>query len=237
MNDAREEPEFASPREALIIAAIVVVVVRALVPFGDAILYPFTLFATWVHEMGHGLAALAVGGSFDSLEIFWNGSGLAHTNHGPGWPRAVGAAAGLLAPPVLGASILAFARGPKRAVIVLYALSAVMIASVPIWVRSMTGLIVIPLVAIAIALYAWKGGPTLRTIGAQFLGVLLALDTIGGIDYCFQGTATVDGEERPSDVANIASAIGLHWLVWGILIAIVSLALLVIGVRLAWAKR
>jgi hypothetical protein len=231
-----EEPEHASPREALIIAAIVVIVFRLFVPFGGTILYPFTLFATWVHEMGHGLAAIAVGGSFSKLEIFWNASGLASTTTGAGWQRAVVCAAGLLAPPILGTSILTFARGPKRASIVLWILSAVMLASVPIWVRSFTGFIVVPLVAIALAALAWKGGPTMRTIGAQFLGLLLALDTIGGIDYLFTGYATVDGQRRPSDVASIAEAIGLHWLVWGILIAIVSLALVLLGIRLAWSK-
>jgi hypothetical protein len=69
---AEGDDEGVSAREALIVSAIVVIVIRAIVPFGGTILYPFTLFATWVHEMGHGLTGLVVGGSFDKLEIFGN---------------------------------------------------------------------------------------------------------------------------------------------------------------------
>lgn len=33
-------------------------------PWGNYLLYPFTLLATWFHEMGHGLTALLLGESF-----------------------------------------------------------------------------------------------------------------------------------------------------------------------------
>ena len=33
------------------------------VPYGDTLLYPFTLLATWFHEMGHGLASMLLGRS------------------------------------------------------------------------------------------------------------------------------------------------------------------------------
>jgi hypothetical protein len=230
------EEEWVSAREALIIAALVVLIVRTFVPLGGTILYPFTLFATWVHEMGHGITGLLVGGSFDSLEIFGNASGLAHGSVGPGWREALRAAGGLLGPPIVGALILSLGRGPKRAAIVLAVLAAVMLLSVPIWVRSLTGWIAIPIVAVLIGGLAYAGGPIVRTVGAQFLGVLLALDTLSRIDYLFTGSVRVGGADRPSDVAIIAAAIGLHYLIWGALLAAVSLVLLAIGVRLAWAK-
>lgn len=234
--DPGDDDEALSARWALILAALAIVVIRAFVPFGGAILYPFTLFATWVHEMGHGLAGLMTGGSFDKLEIFANASGLAYGRVDPGWPSALRAAGGLLGPPIAGASILAVARGPRRARIVLFVLAAVMLASVPIWVRSFTGWIAVPLVGVLIGALALKRWPTMHHVAAQLLGVLLGLDTIGGIDYLFTGSATVDGRELPSDVQHIASAIGGHYLAWGALLAVVSLALLAIGVRLAWAE-
>jgi hypothetical protein len=232
---APEDDEWVSAREALVIAMLVVWIVRTFVPFGGTILYPFTLFATWVHEMGHGIAGVLVGGTFDRLEIFANASGLAHGRVDPGWPEALRAAGGLLGPPIIGATILAVGRGPKRATIVLAVLAGAMLVSVLVWVRTLTGWIAIPAVAVLLGALAWKGPSWLRTIGAQFLGVLLALDTVTRIDYLFSGTAFVDGHERASDVAIIADAIGLHYLVWGSLLAVVSLALLALGVRLAWA--
>ncbi len=234
--ESDEEDEGLSARWGLILAAVGIVVVRTLVPFGDTILYPFTLFATWVHEMGHGLTGLLVGGSFESLDIFANASGLAHGSVAPGWPRALRAAGGLLGPPLAGATILVLARGPRRARIVLFVLAAVMIASVPIWVRSVTGWIAIPLVAALLGLLAFRPWPTRHQLGAQLLGVLLGLDTISRIDYLFTGSARVDGRDLPSDVAHIAEAIGGHYLLWGALLAVLSLALLALGVRAAWAE-
>jgi hypothetical protein len=40
---------------------------------GRYVLYPFTIPATWFHEMGHGLCAKLLGGSFVSLSLFPEG--------------------------------------------------------------------------------------------------------------------------------------------------------------------
>src|SRR5690348_14106185 len=100
------------PRTAILVAALVIFVITSWVPFGSTALYPLTLFTTWVHEMGHGLTALALGGSFHSLEIRWTTGGTAWSSVADGWPRALVAAGGLLAPPLLGTAILAFVHGP-----------------------------------------------------------------------------------------------------------------------------
>ena len=233
-NAEEEEGPWLNARWAMILAVAFVLIVRSFVPFGRELLYPLTLFATWVHEMGHGLTGLIVGGSFDQLEIFWNASGLAHGSVPSGWPQALRSMGGLLAPPIVGAMILGFARGPKRASIVLYALAALMVLSVPIWVRSITGFVVIPLVALCAGALAYKGGETLRHVGAQLIGVILGLDTITRIDYLFTSEVHVDGRDLPSDISNVASSVGGHYLLWGGLLAAVSLAVVALGVRLAW---
>lgn len=46
------------------------------------LLYPFRLLVTFVHETGHGLAAVATGGEFLQFVINPNGSGLATTRGG-----------------------------------------------------------------------------------------------------------------------------------------------------------
>jgi hypothetical protein len=45
--------------------------------WGNYILYPFSILATWFHEMGHGLTALFLGGNFHKLVMLPNGSGYA----------------------------------------------------------------------------------------------------------------------------------------------------------------
>src|SRR5689334_8968273 len=129
------------PRTAIIVAAVAVFVISHWVPFGGVALYPLTLFTTWVHEMGHGLTAILVGGQFDHLEIQASGAGTAWSMKAPGWPSALVAAGGLLAPPLVGTIILSVVHGPRRARIALGILAGAIVLSLVIWVRSAAGLI------------------------------------------------------------------------------------------------
>ena len=47
------------------------------VPYVRYVFYPFDIFATWIHEMCHGIAALFLRGTIHKLEIFADTSGLA----------------------------------------------------------------------------------------------------------------------------------------------------------------
>jgi hypothetical protein len=221
-------------RGALLLAGLAIALIKFVVPFGRVALYPFTLTATWVHEMGHGIAALLVGGRFDRLEIFADASGLAHTIDRPGWRDAIVCVGGLLAPPIVGAAMFALARGPRRARIVLAALAALMFASIPIWVRTVTGIVAIASVAALTATFAWRGSPRARLVMAQFLAITLALDTVSRSDYLFTSSAMVGGERRASDIQRVADALGGPFIAWGLLVAIVGLALLAVGLRIAW---
>jgi len=217
--------EVRTQRNALVWAIVAILFVQKVVPFGSLILYPFTLLGTWVHEMGHGITSLLVGGTFDRLYIFANASGLAYTAVAPGWRHGLVSLGGLLGPPIVGALVLLLARGPRRARIVLFALAGALALSLLVWVRSVTGWISMPLVTIGIGLVAWKAAPARRLFVAQLVGALLALDTVSGLDYLFRENVFVDGRDRASDIANVATALGGHYLVWGFLVAGVSLAM------------
>ena len=69
-------------------------------------------------------------------------------------------------------------------------------------------------------------------MSAQLLGVLLAFDTVGRVDYMFLETVRIGGRELPSDVATVAEHLGGYYLFWGVLLTLVSFALLVVGVLL-----
>jgi hypothetical protein len=64
------------------LAAVVVVFILWNIPQLDFLLYPFRLFVTYVHEAGHGTAALLTGGQFLRFEMFPDGSGFAVTRGG-----------------------------------------------------------------------------------------------------------------------------------------------------------
>ena len=233
MNSPRR-PAARSSRATLLVAAALVLALERVVPYGRYLLYPFTLLGTFIHEMGHGLAAILVGGHFEKLEIFADASGLAHTSAPPGVREAFVAAGGLLAPPLVGALLLALGRGPRRAALLLGLLSASLIGSLVLFVRSPIGFVSLGPLALAIAAFAYFSDGEGRMMGARFLGLLLALDTVTRIDYLFAAHASVGGSDRPSDVAAIAHALGGPILLWGALIAGLSFALLALGLWAAW---
>lgn len=226
-------------RGALVVAVIVSVLIGSFVPFGSTVLYPFTLLATWVHEMGHGLTAVVVGGSFERLEIFSDASGLAYTSHragaGAGARGAWISLGGLVAPPIVGAIVLGVARGPRRAQIFLVTFAVALLASLAVWVRSVTGFVALPLVAALILVFVRWGGPGERMFMAQFLGLRLALDTVGrGMDYIFTDSATIAGVKRPSDIASVAEGFGGPRVVWSMIVAGFCLLCVASGLWLAF---
>ncbi len=224
-------------RRAFVLAAIALLCLEKLVPFGSRILYPLTLLATWVHEMGHGLTTLAVGGHFSRLEIFSDASGLAWTSAAPGWRDGLVSAGGLVAPPLVGAATLALVRGPRRARLFLSLLALALVASLTIWVRTTTGWIAMPLCALLAGGLAWGASPTERLFAAQLLGLCLALDTVTRIDYLFRASVRIDGTDRASDIAGVAHAFGGNYLVWGVLIAAFSIVLVLGGLYFALRRR
>ena len=224
-----------SSRRALVYAVGIAWLLEHVVPFGRLVLYPFTLLATWVHETGHGVTALAMGGHFDRLLIFGDASGLALTRTATPVANAVVCLGGMLAPPLVGAILLAFARGPGRARAALAALALGMLATLVVWVRSPVGFVVVPACAALLGWAAWSWAPARRLVLAQFIAITLALDTVGRmVGYALSTKATVGGSERTSDVAAVADALGGNHLLWGVAVITVALALLAAGLWAAW---
>ena len=229
------------PRSAILIAAALVYIVGAYVPFGHEALYPLTLFTTWVHEMGHGLTALVLGGDFHRLEIFRDASGFARSSIEPGWRHGFVSLGGLLAPPLVGAAIIAFVHGPRRARIVLAGLAIAILVSLAIWVRSATGIIAMPIVAALLAWASWRGwfdeSPERRVILAQVLGVVLGLDTLTRmVGYVFTAKVEIDGKTVTSDIGNVADNFGGSYIVWGMLVTAVAVGLLAGALWWAWRR-
>lgn len=124
-NTVREGRQFLG-----LIAAAVITVVLWQLPGGNYALYPFTILATWFHEMAHGLMALILGGNFSKLLIFSNGSGVAYYSR----PLALGgigkvsvAAAGPMGPPIAGAVLIWTSHSLKAASLTLKLLGCVLL--------------------------------------------------------------------------------------------------------------
>ncbi|WP_414585022.1 M50 family metallopeptidase [Scytonema sp. PCC 10023] len=220
-----------------LIAAAIATIILWQVPAGDYILYPFTILATWFHEMGHGLMALLLGGQFRKLEIFGNGSGVASyamsLSLAPIGPALV-AAAGPMGPPIAGAALILASRSFKAANLSLKILGGFLLVSTIIWVRSLFGIVAIPLLGLIILGIALKAPRWVQGFTVQFLGVQACVSTYHQLDYLFSYSA---GPLGLSDTAQIQQRLLLPYWFWGGLMAVASLVILVQSLRIAYRSR
>lgn len=219
----------------LILAAFVVLALPSL-PFGNYLVYPFTILTTWFHEMGHGLTAMLLGQKFEQLLIYANGSGVAQSRvdvDASPFLRAAIAAGGPLAPTFVGAGLIVASAHEKLWRPVLWGTSIAMFASVILYVRSVVGFAVLPLIALTLAVIAWKGSRGVNRFTLQFLGVLGAMSMFSDYRYFFTEAVEIGGETILSDTGQIEAALWLpHW-VWATLILLMSAAM--VGASLKYA--
>ncbi|MEA5549553.1 M50 family metallopeptidase [Anabaena cylindrica UHCC 0172] len=206
-------------------------------PAGDYILYPFTILATWFHEMGHGLMALMLGGNFQKLQIFSNGSGVASyfvsSSLGPIGPGLV-AAAGPMGPPIAGAALILASRNFKTASLSLKILGGFLLFSTLVWVRSWFGLIAIPILGLIILGVALKTPRWVQGFAIQFLGVQACVSTYHQLNYLFSYTA---GPLGLSDTAQMQRYLLLPYWFWGGFMAVASLVILVRSLQVAYRSQ
>lgn len=220
-----------------LVAAAAATVLLWQVPGGNYLLYPFTILATWFHEMAHGLAALMLGGGFTQLLVFPDGSGVAQYSgplmFGP-IGRALTAAAGPLGPPIAGGILILTSRNIRTASLGLKFLGAVLLISTVLWVRSLFGLIMIPLLGAVILAVSVKGSPQTQVFAVQFLGVQACVSTYRQFGYLFSYSA---GPLGISDTAQMQQALLLPYWFWGALLAVSSLLILLLSLRQAYRPR
>lgn len=223
-------------RHTILLIAVVTVVVWQ-VPYGPQVLYPLTILATYAHEMGHGLTALSMGASFDTLKMYADGSGLAHWHGDVGRiGRALIAAGGLVGPSIAGAGLLVLTRKPRLARWVLYALGGLMLLSVLLVVRSLFGFLFVTAIGLGLAGVAHLKRGRLAPLTLQLVGVQLCLAIFRDVGYMFSPGGLVGGVQRSSDSAAIAEALFLPYWFWGGLTAAFSFAVLGLGTYLAWTR-
>jgi len=206
---------------------------------GSLLLYPFTILATWFHEMGHGIAAMLAGRGFERLLIFADGSGVAESLRpadGYGLTDALIAASGPLGPAIAGAALIVASRSPAATRAALAVLGVALVVSTAIWVRSPTGWLVLPALGIGIALLALRASLPWQRFVIQLLGVQAAISAWQQFDYLFSPGGHVGGELQRSDTGAIADVLILPYWFWGALISATILALLWWSFRLVFRR-
>jgi hypothetical protein len=218
-------------------AAVAATLVLYFVPYGRMVLYPFSLLSTWAHEMGHGLAALMVGGRFASLHLFADLGGVAYTYRPDTLTApAVIAAGGLLGPAVAGGLTVLFSARPRLARTTLYVLALLLLASLVLWVRNPFGMAAVAGLGLGFGAVARYGGDRLKLLLGQFTGIQLALGSLSTFDYMFTRGFVRGGVAQVSDTQAIAEALFLPYWFWGGVVALLSLLILGGAFWLAWVR-
>ena len=219
------------PLQALI-GATALTLALYFVPHAYLLAWPLILISTVVHELGHGLTALLMGGRFVALYVWPDASGRALYVGDFGRIRhAVVAAGGLLGPSLLASALFAAGRHPLSAKRALGVAALVLLAVELIWVRNLFGALFVGVLVVIFGLLARRAAPLLAQISVVFLAVQLALSVFSRSDYLFMRTAVTAGGVGPSDTGQIAEALYLPYWFWGGLIALASLLLLWHGLR------
>jgi hypothetical protein len=220
-----------SPLQALVGASLLTLALYFL-PHAYLLAWPLILISTLVHELGHGLSALLLGGRFVALYVWPDASGRALYLGDFGRIRhALVAAGGLLGPSLLASALFAAGRHPQSAKRVLGAAALVLLAVELIWVRNVFGAVFVGVLILVLGLLARRASPLVAQIGVVFLAVQLALSVFSRSDYLFMRTAVTAGGVGPSDTGQISEALYLPYWFWGGLIALASLLLLWHGLR------
>lgn len=216
----------------LLIASIVVTFLLHVIPFGGFVMYPLMLLSTLVHELGHGVTALLVGGEFEKFQMWADGSGMAHWHGAVGsGGRALVAAGGLVGPAVLAGIGFLAARRRTAARVALAAAALALLAAQILVVRNAFGLVFVGLIVAGLTwLLVRKSAETVQTV-LVFIAVQLSLTVFSRGDYLFTDTAVTAAGDMPSDVAHMAQALGGPYWLWGLACGAFSLSVLAGG---AW---
>jgi len=218
---------------AVLVACIAASLALPHVPGGRLVWRPLMLLSTLAHELGHGLAAVLVGGDFVSLQLFADGSGVAATAHAGGRAAsALIAAGGLVGPALVACGLFFFARTAGRARAALGSLAAVLLLVVVLVVRNPFGVGYVLVLSALLATLVRFGSSRIVRFGLVFLAIQLSVSVFSRSDYLFTRVARTGAGNMPSDAAQIAEALLLPYWVWGGLCGLLSVLVLGLGMWL-----
>lgn len=202
-------------------AAVAVSLIVSLTPWAEFLLYPFKLFTTWVHECGHAVATLLVGGRVTSITIHPDTSGLTLSLVPAGrMARGLVASAGYLGAAVVGCLLMAATRVERWAHVILLGLGVFMLVTVALWMRNVFGVMIVLAWGVALIALARRGMAQAVRFLLSLLAIQVALNSVYDIRVLFH----ID--RGPSDARTMAELFLLPSWVWATAWMLMSVAML-----------
>jgi hypothetical protein len=200
---------------AALLLALLVTLLLWNIPFGQYALYPFKLFATWLHESSHGLVMLITGAGFDRMELYPDGSGLAYPLRGvTPLAQAAISSAGYVGTSFFGALFLVLGRTPRGARVVLILLSLLMALTAVLFLKNPFGIIAVLVGAAALGFLAWNAEEPGALFLMNLLGAQGCINAVLDIRVLFGATMMVNGKPSSSDAHTITRVVGGSPAMW-----------------------
>lgn len=230
---------------AAVAVSVALWLVSWVVPLAAILLYPLQLFATFVHEGAHAVAAVATGSAVQSLAVSPDTAGVVWTAGADGLlDRFVIASAGYVGTTVFGAGLLLWLRygRPARTALVGSALVLALLTVVfglmaPLasggLTRTGVGGTLFTLgagavLAVGLLVVGRAASPRWARFAVAFLAVQSLLNAVFALrDLIGISALTV----AHSDARNLADVTGVPALVWALLWSAVSVAIIVAALR------
>lgn len=204
-----------------VVAAIVV-----LVFWNSFIVYPLKIFVVFLHELSHGLAAVATGGSIERIELSPQQGGVCYT---AGGIRFFVLSAGYLGSLMWGALLLVLSSRTRMNRGIVGVLGALTLLVTVIYVRSMFGFAYGLLAGAAMLLVAVKLPEKVSDVLVKVIGVTSCLYAVWDI-----GSDVLTRSIPDSDASQLARITFIPAVVWGVLWILVSLAVIVLAMRVSF---
>lgn len=191
------------------------------IPYASYAFYPFKLFATWIHEMFHGITALIFGGSIKSIAINADTSGLTGftmpQNSGTG--LFITSSMGYLGTSLFGALLLIMRRHKRAQQGLLLLIGLALLLSVILYVRNTFGIVVVLAMALTFVFLALYLSNSYAELFVHLLASQCCLNALLDIKILY----SVAGGH--SDAHQVAEQVGLWAWFWASLWLLLSLAI------------
>jgi hypothetical protein len=193
------------------------------------VVYPLKVFVVMLHEISHGLAAVATGGAIERIELTMDQGGACYCGGGNAFLTL---SAGYLGSLAWGALLLLIAVGAaKRHRITLMAIGSLVAAVTVLYIRRPFGLIFGLVAGVALIAAARRLPPPANRAVLTVLGLTSCLYAILDIK-----SDIIDRPEAHSDAYMLSEMTGIPTVIWGFLWIAVAVAVSGLLVRRIWRR-
>lgn len=187
----------------LLVFASLLTLVLWFIPFAGVITYPIRLFVTFIHEIGHALAALATFGGVNRVALDWNGSGVTFTQGGLG---LLISSAGYLTTTLYGSGLLLFLRRERNARLAAIGTGALLLVITALFGGNIVAWLAGLVFGAGCLLLGLKGKPKLVHFCMSFLAVQCLLNAFYDLRTVLYLSAF--DPAFPTDARNMSQATG-----------------------------